>query len=125
MVEEVFLGPILEGDVDLGGTARVGPLLEALEVSIQGSLNVLQHLSLHQPAAAPGDNDEIAALRRQQEQQLEAKRDAFDVILRANPGFAWKRSKQRFLGSGRGGGGGSLPPGIRRPSAGGGGAGNV
>lgn len=92
VIEDTYLGPILEGDVDLGGTTKIGPLLEALEVSIQGSLNVLQHLSLRNEAK----DDELDELRRSQEVLLKRKQDALDALLIAHPEFAWRRN--RLLG---------------------------
>lgn len=111
MVDGIYLGPILEGDADLGATARVAPLLESLEVSIQSTLNVLQHLSLgllRSPGGTTGGasadaaqaeavEQELEGLRRAQKAALEIKTDALDAIIRANPSFAWKRN--RLLGS--------------------------
>jgi hypothetical protein len=112
VVDGIYLGPILEGDTDLGATAKVAPLLESLEVSIQSSLNVLQHLSLgalkspagtgavvgaEAQARAEAVEHELEGLRRAQEAQLAMKMDALDAIIRANPSFAWKRN--RLLGT--------------------------
>lgn len=110
----VCTGPILEGDMDIGG-AKVGPFLEALEVSIQSSLNVLQHLATHPPpplppptmdgegAAAGATEDHHQArqhhhhqttlIRRMQEKALEQKQDALEAVLRAYPEFAWRRNR--------------------------------
>ncbi len=114
VVGGVYLGPILEGDTDLGATARVAPLLESLEVSIHSTLNVLQHLSLGMlkpPAASSGVptaeaeaqaqavEEELEALRQAQEAQLEMKMNALDALIRANPGFAFLKQKNRILGN--------------------------
>ena len=84
VVDNLFLEPILAGDMDLGG-AKVGTLLEALEVSIQSSLNVIQHL-----AARPGENP--GALRAQ-EVALTTKQDVFEALILTHPEFGWRKNR--------------------------------
>jgi hypothetical protein len=76
VVNEIFLRPILHGDMDLGGE-KVGSFLEALEVSIQSSYSVLQHL-LVRGGRSPEDQE----MMHRQEEALALKQDAFEAMLR-------------------------------------------
>ena len=91
VVEEVYLGVVLEGDVDIGG-GRVGGWLEALEVSIQSSLNVLRHLELGGEEEGGGWEE----MRQEQEEVMRMKEKVFEVLLAAYPTERWRRN--RLLG---------------------------
>jgi len=77
-------------------------VLEGLEVSIQSSRNVLQHLSLICGEGGREEEEEvrreIEALRKEAEKGLEEKEEALEVLLQQFPSFAWRRN--RLLGGG-------------------------
>lgn len=114
VVEGVFVKVVVEGGreggvMDLGPEGlgggreggRVGKILEGLEISIQSSKNVLQHLSLVCGEARGREEDvevrrEIEALRVEAEKGLREKEEALEVLLQKFPSFAWRRN--RLLG---------------------------
>jgi hypothetical protein len=121
MIEGVFLKVVVEGGreggggggggvVDLGPEGvgggreggRVGRVLEGLEVSIQSSRNVLQHLSLVCGEGGREEEEEvrreIEGLRVEAERGLKEKEEALEVLLQQFPSFAWRRN--RLLGGG-------------------------
>lgn len=80
VVDDIFLGPVLKGDLDLGPGKQVAHFLEALEVSITSSHSVLQHLS-GRPARTPEEAEAIA----RQEQALFDKQAVLDAVVRKHP----------------------------------------
>jgi hypothetical protein len=119
LVEGTFVKVVVEvgregGAVDLGPEGgreggrekgRVGRVVEGLEVSIQSSRNVLQHLALvygeggGEVGMEEGVRRELVGLRREEEKVLRMKEEALEVLLRQHPSFAW--GWDRLGGNGR------------------------
>jgi len=94
VVDDIFIDDIVAGDLDLGPGKQVADFLESLEVSIQGSLSVLQLLA-GRPVRALEEADAIA----RQEKSLHDKQKTLEVMLMKYPEEKKRRSSLLGIGT--------------------------